>query len=88
MHLCGSFKSPIVLVTIITIYKTLVGIKGEIKKPNMYIFVELFYRVTIVAACQMYLESFPMDVQECALTIESCKLTVLAGVVTISSLIS
>ena len=31
------------------------------------------FRVTIVAACQMYLESFPMDIQECTLRIESCK---------------
>ena len=36
-------------------------------------FVILFFRVKIVASCDMLLEDFPMDTQQCFLTLGSCR---------------
>ena len=38
-----------------------------------------FFRVTLKASCPMDLHLYPLDVQECPLIIESCKLQFIVG---------
>lgn len=44
-----------------------------IVEKSSYFLNSIIYRIRIVAACQMFLQNFPMDVQECEMKIESCE---------------